>query len=235
MRIGATVALPVLAPVGGCQALGLPAWVCNDRASRLPQHRNGLSVQDFAHLVSLACHDLRTPLATAAGFASTLARDHGLSEQQTRYLGMIEAAASQLAEIIDQLAFVARIEGERFEPTLAERDTLDLARGAAELLGSDLASAEGAGASALVDADETVRALAALARAALRHGALEHVRLVVAGTDVRISPVSAQTAQVVLAEDLRDLSAAVAVRLMLALGCSLELDGEAVRIAFPPK
>jgi signal transduction histidine kinase len=185
--------------------------------------------------VSLACHDLRTPLATVAGFASTLVRGQGLTEQQTRYLGMIEAAAAQLAEIIDQLAFVARIEGERYEPNLVERDTLDLARAAADLLGGELASADGEGASARVDADETVPALAALARAALRHGALEHVQLVAAGTDVRIAPVSAKTAAVVLGEDLRDLSAAVAVRLMYALGCSAELDGDAIRVAFPSK
>jgi signal transduction histidine kinase len=201
----------------------------------LDQHRNGLSAQQLAHLVSLACHDLRTPLATAAGFASTLLRGQGLSEQQTRYLGMIEAAAAQLAEIIDQLAFVARIEGERYEPNLIERDTLDLARAAAELLGSDLASADGEGASVRVDADDTVPALAALARAALRHGAREHIELVAIGTDVRIAPVSADTAKVVLAEDIRDLSAAVAVRVMHALGGSVELDGEAIRVSFPPK
>jgi signal transduction histidine kinase len=185
--------------------------------------------------VSLACHDLRTPLATVAGFASTLLRGQGLTEQQTRYLGMIEAAAAQLAGIIDQLAFVARIEGERYEPELVERDTLDLARAAAELLGGDVASAEGKGASVRIDADETVPALAALARAALRHGALEHVQLEAAGTEVRIAPVSTETAEVVLGEDLRDLGAAVGVRLMHALGCSVELDREAIRIAFPSK
>jgi signal transduction histidine kinase len=185
--------------------------------------------------VSLACHDLRTPLATAAGFASTLLRGQGLSEQQTRYLGLIEAAAAQLADIIDELAFVARIEGERYEPDLVERDTLDLARATAELLGSDLATANGEGASVRVDADETVRALAALARAALRHGGLEHIQLVAAGTDIRIAPVSADTAEVVLAEEIRDLGAAVAVWLMYALGGSVELDGEAIRVSFPPK
>ena len=185
--------------------------------------------------MSLACHDLRTPLATVAGFASTLLRDQQLGEQQARYLGMIEAAAAQLAEIIDQLAFVARIEGERYEPVLAERDTLDLARAAAELLGGDLASADGEGATARVDADETVPALAALARATLRHGSLERVRLVAAGTDVRIGPVRPTAAAVVIGEDLRDLGSAVAVRLMRALGCSVGLEGDALLVAFPSR
>jgi signal transduction histidine kinase len=203
--------------------------------SRLRTDQNGLSARHLADLVSLACHDLRTPLATVAGFATTLARNPGLGEQQARYIGMIEAAAAQLGDIIDELAFVARIEGERYEPTVVERDTLELAREAAELLGSDLASAAGEGASTRVDADDTVPALAALTRAALRHGGLEHVELTAAGNEVRIAPVQAHVAPVVLAEDLRDLGAAVAVQLLRALGCSITSEGEAVRVAFPTK
>jgi signal transduction histidine kinase len=203
--------------------------------SRLRTDQNGPSTRQLADLVSLACHDLRTPLATVAGFATTLAHDPGLGEQHARYVGMIEAAAAQLGEIIDELAFVARIEGERYEPTLVEMDTLELARTAAQLLGSDVASAVGEGARTRVDAADTVLALAALARAALRHGGLERVELTAAGHDVRIAPVEAQVAPVVLAEDLRDLGAAAAVRLLRALGCSVEVDGEAVRVAFSPK
>jgi signal transduction histidine kinase len=203
--------------------------------SRLRTDQNGLSARQLADLVSLACHDLRTPLATVAGFATTLAQDPGLGEQHARYVGMIEAAAAQLGELIDELAFVARIEGERYEPTLVEKDTLDLAREAAQLLGSDLASAVGEGASTPVDADDTVPALAALTRAALRHGGLEHVELTAAGNAVRIAPVQAAVAPIVLAEDVRDLGAAVAVRLLRALGCSVAFDGEALRVTFPGK
>jgi signal transduction histidine kinase len=203
--------------------------------SRLRTDQNGLSARHLADLVSLACHDLRTPLATVAGFATTLAGDPGLGEQQARYIGMIEAAAAQLGDIIDELAFVARIEGDRYEPTLVQRDTLDLAREAAELLGSDLARAGGEGASARVDAEDTVPALAALARAALRHGGLAHVELTAAGSDVRITPVQAHVAPIVLADDLRDLGAAVGVRLLRALGCTVALEAEAVRVAFPSK
>jgi signal transduction histidine kinase len=202
-------------------------------ASRLTTDQNGPSARHLAHLVSLACHDLRTPLATVAGFANTLGRDEGLGEKQARYIGMIEAAAAQLGDIIDELVFVARIEGDRYEPTLVQRDTLDLAREAAELLGSDLARAGGEGASARVDAEDTVPALAALARAALRHGGLEHVELTAAGSDVRIAPVQAHVAPIVLADDLRDLGAAVGVLLLRALGCTVALEGESVRVAFP--
>ncbi len=58
----------------------------------------------FARLVSLACHDLRTPLATVHGFAKTLTRMDGFDDRSTRFLGMIEAASGQLAELLDDLA-----------------------------------------------------------------------------------------------------------------------------------
>jgi signal transduction histidine kinase len=186
----------------------------------------------LAQLVSLACHDLRTPLATVAGFASTLARDESLGEQQARYLGMIEAAAAQLGELVDQLALVARIESGRYDPILETSDTLRLARDAAERLGGDLAGSAGEGANVQVELQATVRALAALARAALRHGSLEHVELVAAGTDVSIAPIRPSAALVVLAEDLRDLGAAVALSLLHALGCSVRLEGDRLRISF---
>ena len=51
----------------------------------------------------LACHDLRTPLATVHGFAHTLARSDDLDETSARYVEMINAAAAQLAELIDDL------------------------------------------------------------------------------------------------------------------------------------
>jgi signal transduction histidine kinase len=186
----------------------------------------------LAQLVSLACHDLRTPLATVAGFASTLLRDAGLGEQQARYIKMIEAAAAQLGELVDQLALVARIDGDRYDPVVETTDTLRLARDAAESLGGDLAGSAGEGANVQVDLQATVRALAALARAALRHGSLERVELVAAGTEVSIAPVPPQAASVVLAEDLRDLGAAVALRVLNALGSSIQLEGDRLRISF---
>ena len=52
----------------------------------------------FARLVSLACHDLRTPLATVYGFARTLTRMNTLDDQSARYIGMIDQASAQLGE-----------------------------------------------------------------------------------------------------------------------------------------
>ena len=50
------------------------------------------------------------------------------------------------------------------------------------------------------------------------------------GAELRLSPVTAASAPVVLGDDLRDLGAAVAVRLVRRLGGSVEIDGETVRI-----
>src|SRR5512132_3123241 len=84
----------------------------------------------FAQLVSLACHDLRTPLATVFGFARTLARTD-LEPPTDRYIEMIEAASTQLGELLDELSLVARIQAGRYEPQLVPVDSLELARAAA--------------------------------------------------------------------------------------------------------
>ena len=81
----------------------------------------------FARLVMLACHDLRTPLATVHGFAHTLARNEDLDETTARYVGMISAAAGQMAELIDDLSISARLVGDRYDPPLRTVDTMELA------------------------------------------------------------------------------------------------------------
>jgi len=186
----------------------------------------------FARLVSLACHDLRTPLATVHGFATTLARG-GLEPPGDRYVEMIEAASAQLAELIDELSLASRIESGRYEPTLREADTLELAQAAAARLGEDRVQVSGSGAAIETDADALERGLAALFQSALRHGGLDGVEVEVNGVDVRLSWVTAASAPVVLGEDLRDLGAAVAARLVARLGGSLSVEGEtlAIRLA----
>jgi hypothetical protein len=84
-----------------------------------------------------------------------------------------------------------------------------------------------------VDPDGTERGIAALAQAALRHGGLDEVALHVDGARLTLAPVTTSSAPVVLGEDLRDLGAAVAVRVVHALGGSVELEGEALAITLP--
>ena len=185
---------------------------------------------DFARLVSLACHDLRTPLATVHGFATTLARGGGLEPPADRYVEMIDAASGQLAELIDELSLASRIESGRYDPTLREADTLELAQAAAARLGEDRVHVTGTGTAFETDAVAVERGLAALFQSALRHGGLDSVEVAVDGNEIRLSPVTPASAPVVLGEDLRDLGAAVAVRLMKQLGGSVAVTGETVEI-----
>ena len=192
-----------------------------------------MSTRDrFPDLVSLACHDIRTPLATISGFAGTLIRMGGLDPQMERYVGLIEAAARQIAELTDQLSAAARVEKGRLDSSRAAHDSLELAREAASLVGGDRATASGAGSAVLVDRELVVRGLASLALAAVRHGGLEHVELAVAGSDIQLVPV-AEAAPVVLADDVRDLGAAAARAVIEALGGSLEQRAGSVAVRLP--
>src|SRR6266545_2285074 len=119
----------------------------------------------FPRLVSLAAHDLRTPLATIHGFAQTLIRMGDLGDPNQRYVEMSGAAA--------------------------------------------------------------------FAQAALRHGGLEQVDLRVDGATLTISPVTPSSGPVLLGDELRDLGAAVAVRVVRALGGSVELDGDTLTVRLP--
>src|SRR3954467_11249755 len=100
----------------------------------------------FPRLVSLAAHDLRTPLATIHGFAQTLIRMGDLGEPKQRYMEMIDMASRQLAELLDELGPAARIAGGRYAPGLQEVDSLELARGAASNLGEERVAVSGQGA-----------------------------------------------------------------------------------------
>lgn len=189
--------------------------------------------EDFARLVSLACHDLRTPLATVFGFARTLARTGTLDETGSHYVGMIESASQQLDELIQELSVAARIEAGRYQPAVADSDTLVLAGGAAERLGPERIEVSGPGGHVRVELVTTDRATSALIQCALRHGGLEQVSVAADGATLRISPITPASAPVVLGQDLRDLGAAVAVRVIEAQGGSVSLDGETLTVSLP--
>jgi hypothetical protein len=146
---------------------------------------------------------------------------------------MITAASLQIGELVDELGLAARIEGGRYEPVLREVDSLGLARSAGERLDAERVSVAGEGAQIRVEPEATERAVAALTRCALRHGGLEHVDLAVAGDEMTVTPITPASAPVVLGEDLRDLGAAVAVRLVRVLGGSVAVEGETLRIRLP--
>lgn len=179
----------------------------------------------FPRLVSLACHDLRTPLATIYGFARTLTRMEELDERTLRFLGMIEEAAEQMTGLLDELGVAARIEGGRWEPVLREVDTLELAQSDDERI-----AAEGTGTTIQTEAETVSRALDALAIAAARHGPVERVTWRVDGRTLELSPVTAEAGPVVAGESIRDLGSLVARRVIEELGGSLELTGDTLRV-----
>jgi signal transduction histidine kinase len=187
----------------------------------------------FPKLVSLACHDLRTPLATIFGFARTLSRSDGLDPTFVGYSEMIEAASDQLGELIDELSLAARIAGDRYEPKLEHVSTDELAAAAVERLGDDRVSVSGHGADVMVEVETARRSVSALVRCALRHGGLEQVEVVLDGRELQVSPITPSSAPVVLGEDLRDLGAAVAVMYVRRLGGSVALNRETLAIALP--
>ena len=183
-----------------------------------------MTTDRFPRVVSLACHDLRTPLATVYGFARTLSRAGELDERNARFVAMMGEAAQQMTELLDDLGAAARIEAGRWEPTLREADTLELARAA-----DDSVPAEGTGAVVETEVEAVERALRGLGRAARVYGRVEpswHVD----GRTLQLTPITAEAAPIVSGEEIRDLGSLVARRVIEALGGTLELDGETLRV-----
>jgi signal transduction histidine kinase len=186
---------------------------------------------NFSRLVSLACHDLRTPLATVYGFARPISRADGLDPKLAGYSEMIESASQQLAELVDELSLAARIEDGRYEPKVLPISTGELAAGAAATLGTERVSVAGEGASVETDVDAVRRSVSSLVQCALRHGGLDEVSVVAEGPVLRVAPITPASAPVVLGEDLRDLGAAVAVMHIRALGGSVSVEDETLTIS----
>ena len=164
------------------------------------------------------------------GFAKTLERMVELEPPADRYMEMIDQASAQMAELLEELSLAARIESGRYDPVLREVDTLELAASVRDRLGEDRVAVSGEGAVVSTDEAPVARGVSALAQSALRHGGLDSVEVEVDGPEVRLSPVTASAAPVVLGDDLRDLGAAVAVRLVRRLGGSVVVDGETLTI-----
>jgi signal transduction histidine kinase len=183
------------------------------------------SDERFPRVVSLACHDLRTPLATIYGFARTLTRANELDERSQRFLSMIEQAAEQMTGLLDELGTAARIQAGRWEPGLREVSTLELASSDDERI-----AAVGDGVEVQTEADIVARSLQALALAALRHGPVDTVTWTVHGRSLELAPITEAAASVVTGSELRDLGSLVARYVLEELGGSLELDRETLRV-----
>jgi signal transduction histidine kinase len=187
---------------------------------------------DFARIVTLACHDLRTPLATVRGFAKTLQRTAPEEGPEARYLELIDAASAELAHLLDLLGLAARVESGRHELTPVPANTAAVAHGAAEETEGTV-DVVGDGEDVSMDVALVEQALEAYARCALRHGGLERVELRVAGRRFELRPVEDAVGPILLGEDLRDLGAAACTRILRELGGSVEVTGGAL-VVTPP-
>ena len=119
----------------------------------------------FPEQISAACHDLRTPLASAYGFARTLERLGAVEGEHARYLSLVVEATEELGRLIDCLALLARAEDGRI---VLDRTTLQsraLADAAIDAVPGNRLSALGAGATIEVDAARAAAGLAWLAEA----------------------------------------------------------------------
>ena len=179
----------------------------------------------FPRVVSLACHDLRTPLATIYGFARTLTRSEELDERSLRFISMIEEAAEQMTGLLDELGTAARIQSGRWEPGVREVGTLELASSDDPRI-----DAVGRGEAIETEAASVSRSLHALAIAAIRHGPVEQVTWQVEGRIFELTPVTEAAAPVITGEEVRDLGSLVARYVLEELGGSVELDGQLLRV-----
>ena len=84
---------------------------------------------------------------------------------------MIEEAAEQMTELLDELGAAARIEAGRWEPALREVDTLELARGDDERV-----AVEGEGETIETDAGRRSLGAAVAGGRRARHGPVERVQ-----------------------------------------------------------
>jgi signal transduction histidine kinase len=180
----------------------------------------------FARLVSLACHDLRTPLATIFGFARMLERAGSPDPQSARFVGMITDASGEMGTLLDELSTVARIEGGRWEPNLLAADTLDLA-----LTDDERITVAGSGATIETDVPSVRRALRSFAIAAVRHGPVDAVTWTVDGRSLELAEITSAAAPVVTGEEIRDLGAIVGRAVIERLGGSLAVADGRLRVS----
>lgn len=99
------------------------AEAVNDLADSIQSEREIASARDATQrrLLANISHDLRTPIASIAGYVDALQR--GLGDDPQRFLSVIAAKADDLAQLTDDLFYAARLDA----------GDLDLKRGPVDL------------------------------------------------------------------------------------------------------
>jgi signal transduction histidine kinase len=63
--------------------------------------------------ISLVSHELRTPLTSIRGYVELLEDDAGLTDEQRRFLGIVDRNAGRLLDLVSDLLFLAQIDAGR--------------------------------------------------------------------------------------------------------------------------
>jgi signal transduction histidine kinase len=114
----------------------------NEMAERLEATRNELEEQNAqlreserlkSDLVNTVSHELRTPLSGVLGFTKLLLTRDFDSETRRHYLGIVDAQARRLSDLLDDFLDVRRIEEGRFERARELVDMATLLREEAQL------------------------------------------------------------------------------------------------------
>ena len=114
----------------------------NEMAERLESTRNELEDQNAqlreserlkSDLVNTVSHELRTPLSGVMGFTKLLLTREFDSETRRHYLGIVDAQARRLSNLLDDFLDVRRIEEGRFERAQELVDMATLLREEAQL------------------------------------------------------------------------------------------------------
>ncbi len=185
---------------------------------------------DLPNLVVDACHDLRTPLAAAFGFARTIERMGGVTGDNAMYLQQVIEATQELEQLIAALSAVAH--GERGTLRLRPQpvDLGELVLEASEGSGHALESPVVAG---MIETDpaRAVTSLVWLAAPFVEAAPSGRERVwSIAGADtVTFGPLAGLDAE--LFE--RDLRAYAGRRVLSLLAAEVAIDGERVRVRFP--
>jgi len=185
---------------------------------------------DLSNLVVDACHDLRTPLAAAYGFARTIERMGGVTGDNAMYLRQVIEATEELEQLIKALSAVAHSERGTLRLRPEPVDLGELTLQAAELSGHPLERDVSAG---LVetDAGRAVTSLAWLAAPiAEAQSEAERAWHIVGKDTVSFGPLAGNDRE--LFE--RDLRAYAGKRVLELAGASVEVGDDRLTVHFPP-
>lgn len=185
---------------------------------------------DLANLVVDACHDLRTPLAAAYGFARTIERMGGVTGDNAMYLRQVIEATEELEQLIKALSAVAHAERGTLRLRPEPVDLGELTLQAAELSGHTLERDANAG-MVETDAGRAVTSLAWLAAPlAEAQSATDRVWRIADAGSVSFGPLAGNDREIFE----RDLRAYAGKRVLELAGATVEAGDERVTVRFPP-